>query len=131
MFCTHSGTAEPMSTTDESQPDETDESAVSVLEDFANEGWATNHIVRSDGAIECGACGEQSSADRWAVGAQHRIEGASDPDALQLIVGVSCPHCEDQGALVLGYGPNASTDESDVMLRFDLDEVPDPVAHDT
>lgn len=130
MFSTVSGTAWNMSTTDDFQPDEADESAVSVLQDFANEGWATNHIVRSGGVIECGACGEQSSADRWLVGAQHRIEGASDPDALQLVVGVSCPHCEEQGALVLAYGPNASTDESDLMLQLELDDVPDPVAHE-
>ena len=108
-----------------------DESAVSVLEEFADAGWTVDHLVRSSGEIECGRCNEVVSADRWLIGAQHRIEGASDPDDMQLAVGLACPQCEARGAIVIGYGPMASENDSDVMLRLDLDDVADPIAAST
>lgn len=115
----------------ESEPPEfaaTDESAVPVLQEFADAGWSINHIVRSDGDVECGECGESSSADRWTVEAQHRIEGASDPDDLQLVAGMLCPECEAKGSIIIGYGPNASDNDGDVLLGLDLDDVSDPIA---
>lgn len=105
-----------------------DENAVSVLEEFAEAGWSVNHLIRPGGAIECGRCGATSPVDRWSIGAQHRIEGASDPDALQLVVGAACPQCEAQGVIVLGYGPTASDDDGDVLLGLHLDDAHDPIA---
>ncbi|MEP1126375.1 MAG: hypothetical protein ABJH68_21030 [Ilumatobacter sp.] len=105
-----------------------DQSALSVLATFADGGWSIDHLVRPGGEIECGRCGESTLADRWRGEAEHRIEGASDPDDLQLAAGISCPRCEAQGAIVLGYGPMASDDDADVMLALDLDDAIDPVA---
>lgn len=105
-----------------------DESAVSVLTDFGDAGWTANHLVRDAGMIECGECGVTTSAADVVVGAQHRIEGASDPDDMQLVVGTGCPECSTRGAIVLGYGPNASEEDTAVYALIDLQDVPDPVA---
>ncbi|MGB3736595.1 MAG: hypothetical protein WA964_16665 [Ilumatobacter sp.] len=107
----------------------TDENAVAVLAEFAEAGWGENHVVRAGGDIECGRCGETAAADRWTAQAQHRIEGASDPDALQLVVGLECPNCEARGAIVIGYGPNGSDEDGEIVMNLDMaDDLADPIA---
>lgn len=128
MFRVSSGYPDSMDASDPTEFPATDESAVEVLEDFAEAGWTANHLVRPEGEIKCGTCEETSSADRWVAEAEHRIEGASDPDDMQLVVGLSCPECEARGAIVIGYGPNGSVDDGDVLRRLDLDDVSDPIA---
>lgn len=117
-----------------SDPDPAVEAAdapvTSVLDRFAEAGWSANSLVRDGGRVECGACGEEQAAGDVDVEAVHRIEGASDPDDLQMVVGVRCQGCSEGGALVLGYGPNASEEDAEVYSAIDLDGAPDPIADD-
>jgi len=107
-----------------------DESVVEVLGRFAEEGWAANHVVRPDAEMKCGHCARQTPVDRLDVDALHRVEGASDPDDMQLVVGMTCPHCSTRGALVIAFGPSASDTDAEFLVDLDLDGRADPVAAD-
>ena len=66
----------------------------------------------------CGACRAASPAGAFGVGLQRRLEGASDPDDMQLVVGATCPACGAQGVLSLHYGPTAGEDDADVLVAL-------------
>lgn len=107
---------------DPTAADATDTSAVEVLDRFEEAGWAANHVSRTDGAFKCGECGQESpGGDVAEIGAEHRIEGTSDPDDMQIVLGFACPKCSAKGALVAGYGPMASDQDQELVTAL-----PDP-----
>ena len=53
---------------------------------------------------------------RSALGA---LEGASDPDDMILVIAASCPVCSTGGTVVLGYGPNASPEDADLIVALE------------
>ncbi len=107
-----------------------DLSVVAVLERFADEGWTADHTARPDGIMECGRCRRQTPAHELTVDALHRVEGASDPDDMQMVIGVACPNCGASGALVVSYGPIASERDAALVADLDLDDASDPIAVD-
>ncbi|RMH79832.1 MAG: HNH endonuclease [Actinomyces sp.] len=103
--------------------DEASESVLSVLERGRARGYGADLEVVSTGegtGVRCGACGTVVEPRRLVVHDHVRLEGASDPADLQLVVFARCPECGAQGALVLGYGPNASEADSRVELELRL-----------
>jgi hypothetical protein len=61
-----------------------------------------------------------SDAQDVHVDAMARVEGPSDPADMAMVAVVRCPWCTVTGTLVLGYGPMASPEDSDVAaLLFD------------
>ncbi len=112
-------------------PDEmpaTDDSVTSVLETFADDGWTENHVARPGGTMKCGRCGTETGSSELRVDAMHRVEGASDPEDMQMVLGIVCPNCEAHGALVASYGAAASEQDSEFVVDLDLDDSTDPVA---
>jgi len=105
-----------------------DDSVVTVLAAFADAGWTANHLVCPGGVIECGDCHEVSAAAELDVAAQHRVEGASDPDDMQIVLGFPCPRCGAKGAVVAAYGPTASENDADFMSTIVLSTDEDPLA---
>lgn len=105
-----------------------DDSVVTVLEKFQIAGWGANHVVCEQGKVECGACAEVFAADAIDVAAQHRAEGASDPDDMQIVLGFSCPECGAGGAIVAGYGPTGSENDLDFMSLVDYSDAADPMS---
>lgn len=108
----------------------TDSSLVDVLERFADRGWATNHTARPGAVMKCGNCARETPAEGLDVDALHRIEGASDPDDMQLVLGITCPRCSSRGAVAVAYGPAATDVDAEFVLGLDLDGRDDPVAID-
>jgi hypothetical protein len=47
-----------------------------------------------------------------------RLEGASDPDDMLAVVALTCPRCGNQGTVVLGFGPSATSEDGDVLAAF-------------
>ena len=47
-----------------------------------------------------------------------RLEGASDPSDQVMIVPLRCTSCATPGTLVLKFGPEASIDETEVLLEL-------------
>ena len=97
------------------------ETLLDVLAEAERDGYGTQQVARSDGAVECLGCGESSDAGRFAVDEVSRLEGASDAADLMLVARTTCPSCDRKGVLTLGYGPNASDDDTDVLARLDID----------
>lgn len=97
-----------------------------ILAQLAIEGFATDlHPAGEGGVLRCSACGSVSEADQFPVASEHRVEGASDPDDLVLIVAATCPVCASGGVVVLGYGPEASSADSDVVASLRTSNRPD------
>lgn len=105
-----------------------DTSTLAVLAQFAADGFDENHLVTDRGDVTCGACATTAHTESWDIGAQHRVEGASDPDDLQLVVGLACPQCSARGAVVAAYGPTGSEADTLFVKALDLAGVQDPLA---
>ncbi len=82
------------------------------------EGYRAQMAARDGGAIVCFACRQESPAEQVAVHALHRMEGVSDPDDMLAVAALVCPRCGALGTVVLGYGPEADPNESDVLVRL-------------
>lgn len=89
-----------------------------VLAAFADEGFTTELWAKPGGRILCGACSTTSVADQFGIGLQRRLEGASDPADMLLVVGATCPSCGAQGVLSLHYGPAAGEEDADVLVAL-------------
>ncbi len=96
----------------------TDKTIDEVLAAVEAEGYRAQMAARSGGTIVCFACRQESPADQVAVHALHRMEGVSDPDDMLAVAALVCPRCGALGTVVLGYGPDADPDESDVLVRL-------------
>ncbi len=107
-----------------------DLSLVPVLGIFEEAGWTANDITRPDGIMKCGSCSKESPAGAARIEALHRIEGASDPEDMQTVLGLRCPECEARGVLVAAHGPAASEQDDEFLaaITLDADDIIDPVA---
>ena len=81
-------------------------------------GFTGQMAARADGMLQCLTCREESAANEFKLGAMRRTEGASDPDDMLAVAGLTCPRCGTQGTAVLGYGPEADPDDAEVVVRL-------------
>jgi hypothetical protein len=81
-------------------------------------GFTGQMAAREGGMIACLTCRQENPASDFKLGAMRRTEGASDPDDMLAVVGVSCPNCGAQGTAVLGYGPESDPDDAEVLARL-------------
>lgn len=101
------------------------DNAAQITDDLARIDYGTSFRPASDDArLRCGNCEAASPVDEfddvWAT----RLEGQSDPDDMVLVVAARCPACGAGGSVVLGFGPEASAEDSAVVAR-----VPDDAMH--
>ncbi|MDQ4068368.1 MAG: hypothetical protein M3203_02655 [Actinomycetota bacterium] len=89
-----------------------------VLATLEAAGYTGQMAARPGGRILCFNCHEQTAASDMGVEALGRTEGASDPDDMLAVVGLTCPHCTVKGTVVLGYGPEANADDAEVLVRL-------------
>ena len=92
-----------------------------VLNEFEERGYRAQLRARPGGVVECDACSSEGDAAGLDVAAYERLEGASDPADMMLVVAARCPSCEEAGTLVLTYGPMAPAEDSEVEARLELD----------
>jgi hypothetical protein len=118
--------------TDDFQPsDET--TLTEVLEAYAQGGFVSSFVVTDSAQLECIECGTVSEPESVSMSSLRRLEGASDPDDMVAVVALTCPACNSKGTVVLGFGPMATPQDSDVLksLRDDRgdDAAPGNSAH--
>jgi hypothetical protein len=89
-----------------------------VLAAYADDGFDSSFSVVPDEGLRCSACGEISRADEVPMSSLRRMEGESDPDDMVAIVAITCPFCAQGGTAVLGFGPAASAEDSDVLREL-------------
>ena len=113
-----------MSSPDRAQPwSPSDSETVSaVLADWKGDGVGSSFRPgRAQASLRCATCDSERPAEEFEVIRQRRMEGASDPDDMVLLVGARCPVCHVSGAVVLGFGSEASDTDSDIVAAL-----PDP-----
>jgi hypothetical protein len=89
-----------------------------VMEAFELEGYRGQMAARPAGLVLCLSCHRESDASEMEVNRLRRVEGVSDPAEMLAIAALVCPVCGTPGTLVLGYGPEATRDDSDVLARL-------------
>ena len=89
-----------------------------LLASFEVEGYRTQMVARPEGHVLCTSCHRESEAAEIQVDGFERAEGASDPDDMLAVVALVCPICGAHGTLVLGYGPEASEVDAEVLARL-------------
>jgi hypothetical protein len=81
-------------------------------------GYTGQMAARADGMLLCLTCRQESPANEFTLGAMRRTEGASDPDDMLAVVGLTCPRCSTLGTAVLGYGPEADPDDAEIVVHL-------------
>ena len=92
-----------------------DETILDVLGELESLGFTGQFKPCGGGQVECLTCHRLSPADDTVFRHLRRLEGASDPDDMLAVVGLACPHCSAQGTAVLGYGPEATAIDTEVL----------------
>lgn len=105
-----------MTTPDPRMP--TDTPLLAVLAGLEAEGFVGQFVPLEAGAVRCATGGHAFSANSSVVERSRRLEGASDPADMLIVLGVRCPICATLGTLVLHYGPEASAEEADVLAAL-------------
>lgn len=94
-------------------------SLTAIIEIFERDGFTGQFAVREAGVLACLSCREERSATEFDMSALRRAEGASDPADMAAVVGLTCPNCDNKGTVALKYGPEASPEDSDVLLALE------------
>ena len=89
-----------------------------IVAEYERQGYVMSFSVADGGGVRCGACRTVSDASSVAVNAIARAEGPSDPADMAMVGVVTCPWCSMAGVLVVGFGPQASPEDSDVVSRL-------------
>lgn len=76
-------------------------------------------FVTDGGGLRCGACRAVFEPSTMHLDRLRRLEGASDPADMQVVLALHCPHCGARGTAVVAYGPDASEDEAKVLLAVE------------
>ncbi len=92
-----------------------DATITDVLEGYAQGGFSSSFVVTDEAALECVECNTVSSAAVVKMSSLRRLEGESDPADMVAVVALTCPACGSRGTLVLGFGPMATEQDSDVL----------------
>jgi hypothetical protein len=90
-----------------------------VLAELEGLGFTGQFVPRDAGEVECLQCHSRAPADSTVLRHLRRLEGVSDPDDMLAVVGLACPYCGARGTVVLGYGPEASLVDVEVLTRLE------------
>ncbi|UDY37490.1 hypothetical protein [Dermatobacter hominis] len=86
-----------------------------VVDDLGDEGFEGQFRSEGGARIRCLTCDSTFEASTVVADDVTRLEGVSDPADMTMVVPVTCPTCSTAGTLVLGYGPDASAEDADVV----------------
>jgi hypothetical protein len=86
-----------------------------VLDLLTERGFDHEMRAEADAKVQCLECQARTAAASLVPADLYRLEGASDPDDMLAVVALTCPACGSRSSLVLGYGPEASEEDSAVL----------------
>ena len=95
-----------------------------ILEVLERDGFVGQFGAIDGGEVMCFTCHHATPAGEVDVECFRRLEGASDPDDMLYVAGVRCRRCGQRGPLVLGFGPEASPQDVDVMTTLPSTRAP-------
>jgi len=88
---------------------------LSVLDHFAALGFTGQFDAQAGAVVRCLTCRRGTGAPGMDVEDLRRLEGASDPSDMLAVAAMRCPHCGARGTLVLNYGPEATSEDDEVL----------------
>ena len=94
-------------------------SITAILSELQNEGYTGDFAAREGAMLLCLTCRQMSPAADVRLDCTRRMEGASDPSDMLAIAALVCPQCQARGTAVLGYGPDSSPEDADVLSRLE------------
>jgi hypothetical protein len=98
-----------------------------LLAEYEGQGFCAHFGAREGGRIHCFSCGVEFAPSDVDLHTIRRLEGASDPADMLAVVPIVCPRCGTSGTLVLGYGPDAALEDSEVLVALPAaDHPPSP-----
>lgn len=99
-------------------------SLLEVTRALADGGWEAQATPLEGGRLRDEAAGVEVDAAGVVVDSLARVEGASDPDDMAVVAGVTFPGTGTRATLVLQYGPEASAADADVLAALPDAEAP-------
>lgn len=103
----------PSSADAQELPEDTGLSSVQSV--LADDGFSGQFIAAAESRILCTRCRSLVSAAWLRADEVTRLEGASDPDDMLVVIPLSCPVCGQQGTLTMNYGPQMEPEEDAVF----------------
>lgn len=95
------------------------ETLVEVLNRLEWRGYDGQFRALDGTRVKCLTCHHEYAASDLAIRRMTRLEGASDPADMLVVMGIVCPRCAAKGTLVLNYGPDSTVEEADVLVALD------------
>jgi hypothetical protein len=89
-----------------------------ALRELERGGFTGEFRVLEHGRLQCLTCRDEIAGDEVSMRSLRRLEGASDPADMLAVAALVCPRCGASGTLVLNYGPDASLEESTLLLEL-------------
>jgi hypothetical protein len=89
-----------------------------VIEHYERQGYGGQFVVVAGGSVVCSSCGAESVVADLEVDGRRRLEGASDPADMAMIVALRCPVCATGGTAIVRYGPEAEPEHSEFLLAL-------------
>lgn len=99
-------------------PQGNEETLSQALARYEKSGFTAQFSARPGAMLLCHTCSEEEPADQVSLKGLHRFEGMSDPDEMAALAALECPGCGAWGTLVLAFGPSASPEDREVLMRF-------------
>lgn len=89
-----------------------------AVAEFEAMGFTGDFSLRPEGRIHCGTCDHTTAPTSADISGERRLEGASDPDDMQIVLAIVCPNCATRGTLVVGYGPVSDAESQDLLANL-------------
>ena len=93
-----------------------------VVRALGTEGYDGQFIAAAEERVLCTACRSLIAADHLRADQVTRLEGASDPADMVMVVPLTCPVCATTGTLVLHYG--AEVTEAEELVTVAMQRAP-------
>jgi hypothetical protein len=89
-----------------------------TLRAFDGAGYTGQFRVLDRGRLQCLTCRQELEGNGVVIESLRRLEGASDPSDMLAVAALKCPPCGTPGTLVLNYGPDATLEESTLLVAL-------------
>ena len=95
-----------------------------ILEQFREDGFTEDFFAEEGGNVRCGSCDDVVPAGELEVEELRRMEGASDPADMAVVLAATCPKCGAKGTMVVMFGPEAGAADADVLAALPTPATP-------
>lgn len=92
-----------------------DRTLSSVQANLAGRGFDGQFIAAGEARVLCTNCRSLVSAAWLSAEDVTRLEGASDPDDMLVVIPLACPVCAQRGTLTMNFGPQMAREEDAVL----------------